>query len=384
MDAERKIAQARVAMLFDHPFFGYLATGMPLRETPDMKPPTMGTDGRVLYYHPDFVENCSLPELQGTIAHELAHCFLNHIPRRHNRNPKRWNVACDYAVNDLITKQVTDKNGATYPEFVLPQGSLWSSEWADKHVEYIYNHLPSDNSDEPGDSHEQWENWGQGEDGNGDGDVNNGGADLEQQWREATAQAANAARMRGKLPGHIEEAVGGVLQPKLDWKTILREMITSCAKSDFTIFPCNKKHIYRGFVLPGITGEEINICVVIDTSGSVSNDEMKEFLSEVRGICDSYSDYTIHLITCDAQIHQQLEITPMDELPTVLQGRGGTDFHPPFEAANKLDGITALVYLTDLMGPFPDKEPEYATIWVATEELPVPFGTRILYPRMKD
>lgn len=385
MDAKKKITQARVGMLLDNPFFGYLAMGLHLEEKDTLEPPTMATNGRKLYFHPEFIEKISLPELQGVIAHELGHCFLLHIPRRQNRVPERWNVAADYVVNGIVLK-----------EFQLPKGILYDKQWEDKHAEYVYNHLPADKSGGGGgtlDSHAEWSEWGDGDNDKADGNGNDqnqnplagNGSSLEQQWRESVAQAANAARIQGKLPGHLEQLVSGVLHPKLDWRSILRDMITSTAKNDFRLIPPSKKQLYRGIYLPGITGNEIRIAAAIDTSGSISDQEMKEFLGEIKGICDSYTDYTIHLIACDAEVNKTWELHPMDDLPTTLPGRGGTDFRPAFTEADKhAHEITSFVYLTDLWGSFPDKEPSYETIWVAVSDQPVPFGKIIRYPRMND
>jgi len=259
-------------------------------------------------------------------------------------------------------------------------------------VEYIYNQLPVVEVGVTLDSHVEWDGWGNGgkdgegkdkdkdKDGHpGQGEMEKRMEDFDQQWQERVAQAATQARMQGKLPAHLEELVGDILQPKLNWKAILRDMITSCAKSDYRLFPCNKKHLWRGIYLPGITGEEIRIAVAVDSSGSISDTEIQEFLSEIKGICDSYDDYTIYLYVCDAQIHQTFELHPFEELPKTVQGRGGTSFVPPIKEAEKLDGISSLVYFTDLYGDFP-KEPPFSVIWVATTDAEAPWGYVIRYP----
>ena len=75
------------------------------------------------------------------------------------------------------------------------------------------------------------------------------------------------------------------LQPKLDWRSILTDMIVSNAKNDYRLSPPNKKHLWRGFYLPSLQGEKITIAFGIDVSGSISDDEIQEALSEVHGIC---------------------------------------------------------------------------------------------------
>lgn len=401
MNTIKKLQQARLSLLFDHPFFGYLAAGMELVEKKDLAMPTMATNGRDLYYHPDFVEQTPLPQLMGAIAHEIMHCVLGHIPRAQNRVHERWNDACDYVDNDLLVQPLP--NGQ--PEFQLPAGCLVDDQWHNQHAEYVYNHLPAKKKGEGGsgfDSHVEWGEWGKGNgkgDGDGKGDGGEGqnerddgspmGDALEQEWREKVAQAANAARMRGKLPGHIAEAVHGALNPVLDWREILEEMIASAAKSDFRMFPPNKRHIARGFILPSLTGQTINVAVGVDTSGSVSDQEVHDFLSEVKGICDTYESYTLNLAFCDTQISSTYRFEEMDEFPDrFAYARGGTDFRPIFKWADELiekgERITALVIMTDMYGPWPEKEPEYQTIWLATSDVKPDYGVVIEYPKMKD
>ncbi len=397
---EKKIAQARVALIFDHPFFGYLALVLNPVEKNDMPMPTMGTDGVNLYYNRDFVINTPLKQLMGVITHEICHIILWHLPRRQGRDFERFNQAADYAANALIHEEI-DSIG----KLELPDDHLYKKEWENKIAEWIYNQIP------PGecgggigtmDSHDSWGNWksengdGDSKDGSsgnqpqdGDGKIDglSGQSAMEQEWRNRVAQASNQARMQGKLADHIKRIIDDVLQPQLDWASILRDMITSCAKSDYRLNHPNKKHLWRGFILPGITGEEIRIAVAVDTSGSISEQEIAEFMAEIHGICQTYSDYTIYAISCDAAVHQREELHPFDEIPLLSVGGGGTDFRPVFKECDDLfvqgKDFTTLVYFTDLYGTFPDRAPEYSVIWLSVSDQTPPFGRLIQYPRVE-
>jgi predicted metal-dependent peptidase len=257
-----------------------------------------------------------------------------------------------------------------------PPGCLLDQAYDNKTADWVYTQV----KDEEGsggkgfDSHEKWELWGKDGDGQDEKDGN-----IEQDWREKIASAAMVARQKGKLPGGIQDLVQEILQPKLDWKAILRDMVTSVAKTDFRWNPPNKKHLHRGFVLPGVTGEEIRIAAAIDTSGSISEHNLAEFLGEIEGICQSYENYTLYLYAADAAIQAQWELHQMDQIPRKMPGRGGTDFCPVFEDLS--DGrkeFSVLVYLTDLCGTFPQKAPNFPVIWVSTTSDKVPFGTVIL------
>lgn len=375
MEPAKKLIKARVALQFDHPFFGYLALGLTPKEQLDLQPPTMATDGTYLYYHPDFVNEIGLDELMGVIAHEIGHVILNHIQRQQRREHLRWNVAADLAVNYIVLK-----------EFHLPKGVLSDPDYDNKEAEWIYNQLPIEKINVPTlDSHEVWKNWGNGDNDQSDQDKAQGvkqgskAEDAAQRWRELVAQASNQARMRGKLPGHLEQIVGELLEPKLSWRAILRDMVTSAARSDYRLTPPNKKHLWRGFYLPGITGTEVKVGFGIDSSGSIPDIVIKEAFSELQGICEAYEDYTVWGFVCDSVIHQRFELHPGDPIPRTVQGRGGTSFIEPLKEAEKLP-ISAFVYITDLDGAFPDKEPPFQVIWLATTDRKAPWGYVIRYP----
>lgn len=228
MDPEKKIIQARSHMLLDQPFYGHIVISLELEAREDMNPPTM--DGLKLYYHPDFVKELPSKQLKGVLAHEVGHIVLYHITRRQSREQIRWNISTDFAVNNLVLK-----------EFELPDGILHNPNFADKTAEWIYNQLPETQTIEVTvtlDSHEDWKD-GNGNNGNGKEKDKKGEKELkpgigegegdddespppdtreglEQHIRELVAQAATVARMQGKLPGHLQELVGDILQPRLD------------------------------------------------------------------------------------------------------------------------------------------------------------------------
>ncbi|MFA5153195.1 MAG: VWA-like domain-containing protein [Clostridia bacterium] len=371
-EADKKIAKARVAMIFDTPFFGYLALNLEPVEDKNMTMKTMATDGKHLFYDHDFIMGLDLENLKAIIAHEVGHVILWHLPRMQGRDLEKWNYAADYADNDLIRR-----------DFRLPPGCLIpDKDMEGKSAEYNYNHIPDKQKNPKGrmDDHSKWGDWGKDP---GDGQDSQGQDSMEVDWREKVAQAATAARMKGKLPGHIGELVDGILQPKLTWQALLRDMVTSAAKSDFRLFPPNKKHLYRGFVLPSITGEEIKVGVGIDTSGSISHDELVIFLSEIKGICDQYENHTIFMWAADTEIDGEWEVHEFDELPKDFKGRGGTDFRAVCERADTKE-ISCLIFFTDLEGTFPDHAPKIPVIWVTVGSCnKAPFGTIIEYPRDK-
>jgi len=373
--AGARILKARVNLLLSQPFFGNLLLYLEPVEKKGMAIPTMATDGDHLFYNPDYVMGLLESHLIGVMVHEVGHIALRHLARRQGRNPLKWNIAADYAVNDLIVN-TTKPNGGRM--FDLPRGVLFESAWHDQTAEWIYSQLPDldGNKGDEGkpqtlDDHGEWDNWNKDKSGEA----------KEQEWKDRVAKAAVEARARGTLPGEWQTVIDQFLQPKLEWRSILLDTVVSNSKNDYRLFPPNKKHIWRGFYLPSMRGEEINIMFGCDVSGSISDEEIHEALSEVKGICDQFSDYTIYLRAFDTKIHDRWELHPFDPVPKVVTGRGGTDFTEICEEAEKTPGISTLVIFTDLEAPFPDEIRSVPVIWLSVGNKKPPWGLLIQYPR---
>ena len=127
-----RIQKARTSLILDHPFFGSLLFRLKGRECRSVQ--TMATDGVSLFYNPDFVETLNAASLAGTLAHEVMHPALHHHVRRSGRDPKRWNVACDFAINPLLVDAGLS----------LPDGVLIDDRFRGMSAEQIYNLLESD------------------------------------------------------------------------------------------------------------------------------------------------------------------------------------------------------------------------------------------------
>src|SRR6202043_3355135 len=125
----RRIQKARTALVLDHPFFGSLLFRLKDCECRSIQ--TMATDGVSLFYNPEFVETLNAATLAGTLAHEVMHPALHHHVRRSGRDPKRWNTACDYAINPLLVDAGLN----------LPEGVLLDNRFRGMSAEQIYNIL---------------------------------------------------------------------------------------------------------------------------------------------------------------------------------------------------------------------------------------------------
>jgi predicted metal-dependent peptidase len=118
--------------------------------------------------------------------------------------------------------------------------------------------------------------------------------------------------------------------------------------------------------------------VVVDTSGSIDERLLDRFLSEINSLIVQ-TGCEVVLIDCDAEV-QQISTHRMPIRGYVAKGGGGTDFRPAIEALRKAAPDVA-VYFTDLEGVFPERRTHFPLLWMATRDLAVPFGRKVLLPR---
>jgi predicted metal-dependent peptidase len=380
---EQLISRARTALILDAPFFGSLAMRLHPINSPDTE--TLSTNGRDLKYNATYIQSITPDELKGVMAHEVMHCASQHHTRRGNRDPQKWNRACDMAINPLILDA----------GFQLPPGGIDGER--NKAAEEIYNTL-GDGQDPNGNDQQQQ---GTGsEDGNGPqpsqapGTVEDAPGDapgqtatpaqLEQEaadWKIATTQAAQQARAMGKLPGGIEELIKDILEPAAPWTDILREFINKTAKNDYRWTPPNRRHAADGIYFPSTYSESIGkIIIAVDTSGSIDEKALSKFGNEINEMLETIPGVIVNLLYCDASINRNEEYA-RDDLPVTFTayGRGGTSFIPVFDYIEERGEAPAcLIYFTDGHGAYPDTAPEYPVLWALTEQNDTPFGENIL------
>lgn len=383
-ELRKRVTRARSQLVIRKPFFGYLALHLEPKEKSDMSIPTMATNGKFLFYDPNFVQEHIPEELQGVIVHEVIHCALGHLWRKGARDGMRWNLAADYVTNLIVTQE----------GFMLPKGIFLDYRFTGMSIEEVYEKITDDDAQSQStlDDHDQWDANGNGEEGLGDelnealggdsGDESSHRA-MEQQWRQNISRARQMAKMQGEGMGSMDSMVDELLEPRINWKEMLRSMLLTSIPSDFRLIPPNKKHLWRGYYLPSSYGESIEIAVAIDTSGSMSNDDVAICLNEVRSVCQQFKDYRIHYLQCDDGIQDYQEVTPYVEFTNRIHGRGGTSFVPVFEAiCDRALNVSCLVYFTDMMGTFPDTSPNYPVIWISTSRISdAPFGHVVVYER---
>lgn len=367
MDPGKRLLRAKVQLLLAHPFFGTLASHLEMEPNTKWlkRPGTFSTDCNKFYYRPDYIEKLNDGQLEFILAHSLLHCALEHFYRYHGRIKKRWDIATDFAVNNILME-------AGFPS---PDSILYDPSVKDITADSIYGRLPKIIRGSTIDMH-------LGGPKDPDIPMDETPPDIDKSrkkdWKVMVAQAANTARKQGKLPGNLARFIDDFLEPQLPWRQLLAEYIHSTARDDYRMIPPNKRYIHKGIYLPSLKGEQLEIAVAVDTSGSIAQEDIREFVSELSGIMVSVPDYRIHIFAADSKIQGYQEITPFDEIDKdIFKGGGGTDFRPVFQEIEDM-GLqpAALVYLTDGDGEFPEMEPPYPVLWLLRGEKDVPFGIK--------
>jgi predicted metal-dependent peptidase len=343
------------------PFFGTLA--MFAQFVPTTTIPSAATDGRDIFFNPEFLTALPTAQQDGVLLHELIHAALLHPSRLREREPERWNIAADIVVNGMIWQQ----NGVE-----LPPGGLRDEKLEHLSVEEVYELLRSSapnryqltNPDLLANSPKSNDNPTTQQHSHR---LDSQRELLAAHWRQAIQQATAVARMTqwGKPPTGIEREFEATVNPQLDWKAHLWRYLVQ-TPNDFQSY--DRRFIGRGLYLEALQGESIRVYLAIDTSGSVNQSTLDLFMSEVTGILGAYPHLECDLYYVDCEADGPHSIVFNDPLPPA-QGGGGTSFVPFFDRVSETwDGHTQslCIYLTDGYGEFPVVAPGLPTLWVVT------------------
>jgi predicted metal-dependent peptidase len=202
-------------------------------------------------------------------------------------------------------------------------------------------------------------------------------------WRIAIV----ASKSMGKMPGAMERLFNELTEPQVSWVDQVRGIVARRVGTETSNWRRpNKRMIVRDIYVPSKSSHGVgDIALVFDTSGSIGQTELDAFGSETRGIFDELKPRRVFIIWCDSKVHKVDVITDFaDMLLLKPHGGGGTDFRPPFVWLEENDvEPEALIYLTDLEGPFPSDAPRYPVIWARTTNKEAPWGDSVFVPIKK-
>ncbi|WP_348252684.1 VWA-like domain-containing protein [Trichocoleus desertorum] len=427
------ISASLLRLRMKSPFFATLA--LFARFIPTQHTPTAATDGKDIFFNPNYLRSLPSAQQDGLLLHEVLHAALLHTVRRGVRDPKVWNIAADIVVNGMIVQQGV---------FDLPPGGVRDPKLEHLSVEEICELLLKQDSaqlslpnpdllDRSPNNALSKQNQGTSNPSNHEAETETQSqkledkaqqlgdklnltdvsqdasrtqlespqvtsipasldslsqarkATLETHWKNALQQSMVIARTvdQGKLPAGLERELGVLTAAQIDWRSYLWRYLVR-TPTDFMGF--DRRFVGRGLYLESLVGESVRVFVAVDTSGSIDQRQLRLFLSEVQGILGTYPHLQCDLYYADAEIYGPYVLDPDVELPAP-KGGGGTSFVPFFQqVAEQWDGMTmgVCIYLTDGYGQFPTDAPCSPVLWVVTsgglalEQFPFGEAVRLL------
>ena len=358
--------------------------------------PTAAVDGRNIFYNHNFFANLTVEEVRFVLCHEILHVVFQHIGRRSNRDPEWYNMAADYVINatlilekigEMPKKPVIDTTGKETVQRVglydarYTKPSIWTSEavYEDLERRKVKKQQTLDIHLQPGS--------GKLMPNKAPTISISGMDDLRKEMMERVVQAAAAAA--GNLPASLKRLIDEFIEPKINWRDLLKQNIQSCIRDDFTFAKSSRRGGDEIF-LPTLTKDEtIDIAIAIDMSGSISDIMAKDFLSEVYGIMEEYNSFKISLLTFDTKVYGFKEFTKDTQIDLDTyepKGGGGTDFMAfwNYWIDNEIQPKKAVIFTDGYPGGTWGPEKYCDTLWIITTEgIAAPFGDWAHYTHNK-
>lgn len=376
--AKERLDSAISKMIAFKPIYGTVF--MYLHKVESLTIPTMavGVVKRVnlaLYYNPDFIMNLTHKELRAVLQHEALHVLLHHITRSQHfqYHPKGYNIAADLAINCHISDL---PEGGLFPKnFGLPDNE--AAEWYYKKLKQEMEEAGKkvgDAADGKGELVDDHSMWGDCED-----DI------VKEKIRGVADKAIKAQEARGwgSVPGGIAQAIIAANKPVINWKREIRWFINRLVLMGrrSTRMRPNRRYGYKN---PGSKKDYTSkILVAIDTSGSISDRDLKDFATEINGMIEHVE---CHVIQFDTKLYGEPEHFDKKFRELEVKGRGGTSFDPVMTLAEerRYDG---LIMLTDGYALIPPK-PNLRVLWALTKNSAdpnqFPYGKTVVIEGKKD
>lgn len=372
-----EVTEAISALINQQPFFAVILIDL-LKITESDSIKTAGTNGRDLIINPEFFKKLNVQERMFVLAHEVLHVIMQHPargtmyadrgvgPDLKEWSHKRWNCAADYIINDAL---VADKVGR------MPVGGLYHPDFKkDMIADEVYEKLPDDEDDS-----QNWDEHLPGKEQD---------APTKPEIQRVLKSAESAAKSMGKMPGSMQRVVDDWCEPQVDWRDYLRKVLTAKVGRDEVTWarPNRRKlavapHVYW----PGrASSQAAPIAVEIDTSGSISERELKVFMGELHGMLSSTPPEKIYLMYVDARLHND-EVHEFDDPNELLSvaaqagGGGGTDMTVAFGVIEERAlPVNLLIVFTDGYTPFGQPPDGYDVVWcITTADITAPWGTTV-------
>ena len=380
----RRVSSLRIELTARHPFWGELLLSSRLVQAPRL-PTFAATDCvRTIWYNPSLTAPLARDQLAFVLLHEVGHQVLESAGRRHGRDPQRWNVACDLAINRVIAA-IRDVDAHWHSAYRPPDGehptlgtvrTLLDPRFDGLTAEAIYARLRAE--DLPGPAVSVQVSLGEG--ASVVAQDHGGGLDLHLPAEAARSEAAGtaatlaervqAARRAHGGPGDLggdAARASGVGASEVDWRATLRAWVEpSGASEEYSLRRPNRRAMVWGVVAPSLVcGEIPHVAVALDTSASMGEAELSAIRAEVGAL--ARADCVLTVLIADAVVHAAAEGAAAVRLLRARRwpGGGGTDHRPVFEwLAARRRRPDLFVGLTDLASRFPEAPPPFPVLWI--------------------
>jgi len=392
--AKKRLDKSMFKMFRDFPFWAFLIEKCNVRLTEDKKVPTACVDRNGnIFFNREFFTSLSDNMVHFVLAHEVMHMLLDHHSRVGGRQAYLWNVAGDVLINEMLEDHFSQKGARLdLSSYITSRSFDFEIDHNTMTTEEVYELIIKNNSKM------KEKSCGEGEGGIQDGndlanfepgdepsgqDIRTASEDTPQnakEWADAGLEAATRSRMAGNCPQFMERQIDKLLNPEIAWNEVLayylRNKFCMKSKSRHTFTPPNRRYLYQDVIMTSRIGKKKpSIAFSIDTSGSMSGDDIAKGVAELDAIRKMYK-VPVYLLEADYTVHRAKWIQPNEQIPS-LKGGGGTSFVPVMDhlKQNKPD-VDVLVYFTDGYGEF-GKDPGFDVIWVVNSSVQPPYGKTI-------
>ena len=345
---ERKLKKNKISLMRDKKFALWSGVMMVGTTTISDDIPTAATNGRDEVYGRQFIKGMPDKQLRFVILHETLHKAFRHLitwVKLYKEDPMLANAACDYVINYMLVQMDPNEELIAFPMKNGERFGLYDAKYAGMHAKQVFDLLKQEQKG-------NGEGDPKGKKGSSPGSSPGSGSFDEHDWEGAKElskedkqeleqeidQALRQGRMaderaNGKGAGNVNRDLADLLDPKIDWREVLREFVTAtCSAKDTSSWRrVNRRFLAEDVYLPKLIGERVGLLDIgVDTSGSISGKQITAFLSEIRGIVETVRPEAIDLIYWDysVQSHEEYDEASIDSLVTSTRPRGGGGTDP--------------------------------------------------------
>ena len=336
---ERRLSKVKIAIMRNPKFalWSGLMTVGKTRVSDDV--PTACTNGRDETYGREFIKRLDDKELAFVVLHEVLHKAYRHLftwRKLYDEDPQLANMACDYVINLQLLDMDKERSVLAMPTHEGKAIGLVDEKYRGLNAKQIYDMLKQDKANGEG-------MFGEGQEGSEGFDDHDweGAKELSEAEKKAVEKEVDQAlrqglinhnKLVGKGAGNLGREIGELLEPKVDWRELLREFVkATCSAKDASSWRrVNRRYLSGDTYMPSMIGERVGHLVIgIDTSGSIGGQELNDFLTEVKGIANEVHPEKVDLMYWDTEVagHEEYGYHEVDNIvsSTKPRGGGGTD-----------------------------------------------------------